>query len=518
MNTNALPRSALCAGLVEYGAREHASRRALIFEGQSRTVAQVDALANQLARALMKRGLKRGDTVAILLNNSLYSMPLEFACIKAGFNRVPLNSRLSQAEHAAMLAETGCRVLVHGPDLVDRADALRQQTGALHCLGLGAALAPQDELLSLASTMSVRAPGIEVAPDDIILTIFTSGTTGTLKAAQHTQASCAAMCFNVLDNLVSVQPGDVMLHAASLIHASGLFVLPFWISGGCTLIMRAFDPKEYLRLIETESVTAINLVPTMLHMLMQQERFASTDVSRLRQVIYGASPMPLPVLKKAMALWGQKRFWQYYGQTEAPLCISVLRPEDHQGARLSSCGQPVRGVHVRLVDENGADVAPGQAGEIVVRSPTRMRGYLKAPQLNAQTLLGDGWLRTRDQGRFDEDGFLYLLDRSSDMIITGGYNVYPREIEDIVLEHPDILECAVIGLPDPKWVEAVTVVIVPKTGAAVTDEDVLALLRGRLASYKKPRRIIRATAIPKTAVGKPMRKALRQRILSGRDC
>jgi len=147
-----------------------------------------------------------------------------------------------------------------------------------------------------------------------------------------------------------------------------------------------------------------------------------------------------------------------------------------------------------------------------------MRGYLNAPELNAQTLMAEGWLRTRDQGRFDEDGFLYLLDRTSDMIITGGYNVYPREIEDIVLEHPGVLECAVIGLPHSKWVEAVTVVLVPKPGASVTDEEILALLRGRLASYKKPRRIIRVGAIPKTAVGKPMRKALRAQILAGRDC
>ena len=518
MSDSGPPRSALCADLIDYGTRTHAARRALAFEGQSRTVAQVDALANQLARALMAHGLKRGDSVAILLNNSLHSMPLEFACIRAGLNRVPLNSRLSLAEHRAMLAETGARVLVHGADLLERAKALQTGAKRLRCLGLGAALAPEDELLGLAQTLSPEAPGVPLAADDVILTIFTSGTTGTLKAAQHTQASSAAMCFNVLDNLVKVRPGDVMLHAASLIHASGLFVLPFWISGGCTLIMRAFEPAEYLRLIESEGVTAINLVPTMLHMLMQQEGFARTDVSRLRQVIYGASPMPLPVLKRAMALWGQERFWQYYGQTEAPLCISVLRPEDHAGARLASCGRPARGVQVRLVDEEGRDVPRGEAGEIAVRSPTRMRGYLNAPELNAQTLMAEGWLRTRDQGRFDEDGFLYLLDRTSDMIITGGYNVYPREIEDIVLEHPGVLECAVIGLPHRKWVEAVTVVLVPKPGASVTDEEILALLRGRLASYKKPRRIIRVGAIPKTAVGKPMRKALRAQILAGRDC
>ena len=515
MSAHNLPKTALCRDLIDYGARTHAQRTALVFEGQSRTTAQVNALANQLANALLERGIGRGDMVAILLNNGLYSMALEFACIRAGINRVPLNSRLSLAEHGKMLAGTGCRFLVHGAELGERAAALKGQFGPLACLGLGDVIDGGHDLLKTARGMSDRAPEVEVAPDDVILTIFTSGTTGTLKAAQHTQASCAAMCFNVLDNLIDVQPDDVMLHAASLIHASGLFVLPFWVRGGCTLIMRSFEPGEYLRLIESAGVTAINLVPTMLHMLMQQETFASTDISRLRQVIYGASPMPLPVLKKAMAAWGRARFWQYYGQTEAPLCISVLRPEHHQGQRLGACGRPVREAHVRIIDENGADVPPGQSGEIIVRSPTRMRGYLNAPDLNAQTLMQDGWLRTRDRGRMDEDGFLYLLERTSDMIITGGYNVYPREIEDIVLEHPDVAECAVIGLPDDKWVEAVTVVMVVRPGATVTNADVLAMVRDRLASYKKPRRIIRVDAIPKTAVGKPMRQALRRQIISG---
>ena len=386
---------------------------------------------------------KRGDKAALLVDNSLYSVPLEFACVKAGINRVPLNSRLSLDEHRKMLAEMHCKFFIHGADLMQRAEDLKTAFPELICLGLGAATHGGGDLLAGAGKMSTRDPDVEVAADDVVLTLFTSGTTGTLKAAQHTQASYAGICRNVLLNLLPVDDGDVMLHAASLIHASGVFVLPFWLRGARTVIMSAFEPKEYLRLIESARVTAINLVPTMLQMLLEQPQMETTDISRLRRVIYGASPMPLPVLEKAMALWGRERFWQYYGQTECPLCITILRPEHHRGKCLGACGLPALDVQIRLVDVDGQDVAPGEVGEIAVRGPSLMAGYHNAPELNASMTMDGGWLRTRDMGQFDAEGFLYLRDRTSDMIITGGYNVYPREIEDHLLTQRGALGDAV---------------------------------------------------------------------------
>lgn len=498
--------------LIRQGAHEHADRVAIIFGTQSRTYGQVNALANQLANALIATGARYGEKLAILVDNGLLSIPLEFACVKAGINRVPLNSRLSLDEQCKMLEETSCRFLIHGPGLTHRAENLKTAFPELSFFGLGKTISGGRDLLALAKERNPNDPHVDAAADDIILTIFTSGTTGTLKAVQHTQASYAGICHNILLNLITVKPDDIMLHAASLIHASGVFVLPFWVRGALSVIMSSFDVKEYLSLIETAGVTTINLVPTMLQMLMEQPEFETTDISRLRQVIYGASPMPRPILEKAMALWGKERFWQYYGQTECPLCITVLRPEHHIKKRLDACGLPASDVDIRLIDDKGHDVAVGDIGEIVVRGPSMMVGYYNAPDLNANTMMKGGWLRTRDMGQFDEDGFLYLRDRSSDMIITGGYNVYPREIENILMAHPAILECAVIGTPDTKWVEAVTAVIVLKPGCTVTDSALISFVGRRVASYKKPRKIIRMGEIPKTAIGKLKRKALRDQI------
>ncbi len=504
--------SPLYIDLIRQGARAHTERVAVIFGSERHSYREVDELANQFANALISMGVKRGDQVALLVDNGLYSVPLEFACVKAGVNRIPLNSRLSFDEQRKMLAEMDCRFFIHGADLVQRAEDLKTAFPELTCLGLGAATQAGCDLLVSAGKMSVDDPQVKVAADDIILTLFTSGTTGTLKAAQHTQASYAGICRNVLLNLIQVERDDVMLHAASLIHASGVFVLPFWLRGACTLIMPSFDPGQYLRLIESAAVTAINLVPTMLQMLMEQPHMKTMDISRLRQVIYGASPMPLPVLEKAMAWWGRERFWQYYGQTECPLCITTLRPEHHRGKRLGACGLPALDVQIRLVNEDGQDVSQGEIGEIAVRAPAMMAGYHNAPELNASMIMEGGWLRTRDMGQFDAEGFLYLRDRTSDMIITGGYNVYPREIEDVIMAHPAVLECAVIGTPDTLWIEAVTAVVVVRPGSTLTDSELVDFVTERVASYKKPRKVVRVDEIPKTVVGKLQRKALRDQI------
>ncbi|WP_323844710.1 class I adenylate-forming enzyme family protein [Microbulbifer magnicolonia] len=496
--------------LINCGGRSHAHHTALTFRDQSLTFEQVSRLSNQLARALIARGICRGDRVALLLNNSLYSVPVDFACVKAGINRIPLNARLSVNEHRRMLQETRCSVLIYGEDLAEHAQDLDAELPHLTCYALGSG--GSDGLLAEAHSQSAEVPEVDVAEDDVILTLFTSGTTGTLKAAQHTQASYAAICKNVLLNLLDVKPGDAMLHAASLIHASGVFVLPYWLRGGRTVIMESFDPTAYLQLLAREKITAINLVPTMLQMLLDHRDFPSTDVGSLRQVIYGASPMPRPVIERAIAAWGRDRFWQYYGQTECPLAICVLRPEDHDGDTLGSCGQPAIDVEIRLVDERGRDVPPGEPGEVAVRAPQRMLEYYRAPELNDEMFMAEGWLRTRDIASFDERGFLHIRDRTSDMIVTGGYNVYPREVEDLLMAHPAVAECAVVGVRDEKWVEAVTAAVVLRPGQAVSEDDLIQFVAGKIAAYKKPRKVVFVDAVPKTAVGKLNRKAVRDKL------
>lgn len=498
--------------LIERGAAQNASRVALKWADQQWTFAEVNQTANQMAHALRALRAEPGARVALLVNNGPHSVPLDFACVKAGLNRVPLNSRLSVAEHARMILEARCEVLVFGDDLAERAGELRALCPEITCHGLGAALDGGQDLCAFAAGQPVTRPVANVRPDDIVLTLYTSGTTGVLKAAQHTQASYAAVCRNILINLFPIGQDDVMLHAASLIHASGTFVLPFWLRGACTVVLPGFVPGAFLGAVETYRATAINLVPTMLQMLLENPGISSRDLSSLRHVIYGASPMPRSVIERAMAVFGQHRFWQYYGQTEAPLCLAVLRPEDHVGDQLGACGRPSPDVELRLVDASGADVEPGQPGEVLVRCPSAVSGYYNAPELNAESFDGEGWVHTRDVGAFDARGFLHLLDRTSDMIVTGGYNVYPREVEDALLTHPAVLESAVVGAPDEKWVEAVTAFVVLRPGDAAVEADLIAHVGARLASYKKPQRVIFADAIPKTAVGKLDRKPLRARL------
>lgn len=504
-----------CLDLIERGACQNASRIAIQFEDQSLTFAQANAAANRMSHALGELGCVPGTRIALLLNNGLLSVPLDFACVKAGVNRVPLNSRLSIAEHARMIEEAQCDLLVFGPDLVERAVELQQAIPTLRLCGLGvmAGVDPID-LLTLAENQPDTPPAVAVHGDDIIVTLYTSGTTGVLKAAQHTQASYAAICRNILLNLFPAQPDDAMLHAASLIHASGTFVLPLWLRGGRTIILSGFDPASFLDQIDHYGATAINLVPTMIQMVLETPGIEARTLPTLQRIIYGASPMPRVVIDRAIGIFGQQRFWQYYGQTKSPLCIAVLRPEDHEGDQLSACGRPALDCEIRLVDADGKDVGPGEPGEIIVRGPITISGYFNAPELNAATFGQDGWIYTRDVGKFDDRGFLHLLDRTSDMIISGGYNIYPREVEDALLAHADVLECAVIGTPDEKWVEAVTAFVVLRREGAVDADELIRFVSERLASYKKPHSIRFVDAIPKTAVGKLDRRKLRSQALA----
>jgi Acyl-CoA synthetases (AMP-forming)/AMP-acid ligases II len=287
-----------------------------------------------------------------------------------------------------MLSDAGVRTLVYESALTERADELAERLGGLRMVGLGAGRSGDLDLLAEMNRASAADPHLPARPDDVILALYTSGTTGTLKAAQHTQASYAAIVANILVNLISPARDDVMLHAAPLIHASGTFVLPFWLRGAQAAILDGFDPHAYLAAIPRLGATHTNVVPTMLQMLLAAGG-AAADLGNLRSVVYGASPMPRPVIEEAMAAWGPI-FTQYYGQTEAPLCLSVLTAEDHlgAGAPLGSCGQPSVDAEIRLIDKYGADAAPGEPGEVVVRAPFTMAGYLNAPELNAETFLG----------------------------------------------------------------------------------------------------------------------------------
>jgi acyl-CoA synthetase (AMP-forming)/AMP-acid ligase II len=471
----------LTTELIRRGARQHRDRPAVLCGDGTLTFAEVDELADRIANVLLEHDT---DRVGLLVGNGLHSIPLDFACARAGIARVPLNPRLAPPEQQAILDTAGARLLVADADTSLDADVL-----------------PLGELLERAHRAEPSEPVSNVSPNTTLLLLATSGTTGKLKLVRHTHASYAAIVANILANLLDPRPGDVMLHAASLIHASGTFILPYWLRGGAAAVLPGFQPAQFLDAIEEHGVTATNAVPTMLGALLQEQ---PRELPTLRTLVYGASPAPRALIERCIDRFGPILV-QYYGQTEAPLCISVLRPDDHTGERFLSCGQPAVEAEVRLDDETQ---------EILVRAPFAAAGYHGDDELHRETFLSDGWVRTRDVGRFDDDGFLYLIDRTSDMIVTGGYNVYPREVEDALAAHPRVKEAVVVGAPDEQWVEAVTAFVVAD---GVDEAELIAHCRTLLAAYKAPKSVRFVDEIPKSAVGKLLRRAVRDPLWEGRE-
>ncbi len=507
----------LAVDLVRRGASRFGPRVAVEYGDRSLTFAEVDASANRIANVLVGLGLTVGNRVGLLVDNGLWSIPLDFACLKAGVARVPLNARLAAEEQVRMLVASGVTTLVHDGALGERAGELASRVDGLELISLGPTTAVDAlDLLAAMDEASALDPRVLVGPADPMLVLYTSGTTGALKAVEHTQASFAAISANILANLVSPGRDSAMLHAASLVHASGTFVLPYWIRGGRAVVLRGFDPETYLDAVARHGVTEINLVPTMLGMLVATGAAARADVSSLRTAVYGASPMPRPLLEEILERWGP-RLVQYYGQTEAPLAISVLDRDDHRDPRLwGSCGQPAVDAEVAIVADDGAPVGVGEVGELVVRAPFAMARYADDPALTAQTVGADGWVRTRDLARVDDRGYLTLVDRTSDMIVTGGYNVYPTEVEEALLAHPAVAAAAVVGAPDDTWVEAVVAFVALRPGATATTGELAEAVRARLAGYKVPKRIDVVERIPLSPVGKVLRRALRDPLWEGR--
>jgi acyl-CoA synthetase (AMP-forming)/AMP-acid ligase II len=495
------------AELIRRGAAQHRDRTAILWEDDELSFADVFRAACRIGNALTDAGIGKGAHVALLVGNGPHSASTDFGLVLNGQLRVPLNARLSLDEHVHMLEQSRAGVLVHDAALAGRAAELVERVPGLRCFGHGVtSVTGEPDVLAHQDAVDRH---VDVAPDDPVLLLFTSGTTGTLKAVVHTQGTYAAIAANMLANLIDPRPGSTMLHAASLIHASGTFVLPYWVRGGTSAVLPGFDPSSFASEIARYQATEINLVPTMIGMLLGNGTLGRTDLSSLRQVIYGASPMPRPILAEALERFGPI-MWQYYGQTEAPLCMTVLTPDDHRDPSLwGACGQPAVEADLRLVDDEGSVVAGEGAGEIQVRAPFAMAGYFDADELNAEMRTQDGWLRTRDVARRDAEGYLHLIDRTSDMIITGGYNVYPREVEDVLLSHPAVAECAVVGAPDPTWVEAVTAYVSLKPGGSVAEAELIQHVRSRLAPHKTPKAVHVVDGIPKSPVGKVLRRALR---------
>ncbi|POX45408.1 o-succinylbenzoate--CoA ligase [Streptomyces sp. Ru71] len=474
-------------------ARKTPHRTALIHGDTRISYARLYERTTRLAHALRARGVRRGDRVAYLGPNHPAYLETLFAAGTLGAVFVPLNTRLAGPEIAYQLADSGAKILVH---------AGAGHPDAPASLEVGPAY---EEALASASGDPIDEP---VAADDTCVIMYTSGTTGRPKGAMLTHANLTWNALNVLVD-TDLVADDRALVSAPLFHTAGLnmLTLPVLLKGGTCVLVESFDPAATLELIERHRITFMFGVPTMYDRVVREPGWADADLSSLRLLTCGGSPVPLPLITAY-----QQRgltFLQGYGMTEAAPGTLFLDAE-HAVSKAGSAGVPHFFSDVRVVRPDLTPVDVGETGEVVVRGPHVMAGYWGLPEESAAAF-ADGWFRSGDAARVDEDGYVRIVDRIKDMIISGGENVYPAEIEDLLLAHPDVVECAVIGVPDPAWGEVPRAVVVPRAGSVADPEAILAFLSGRLAKYKIPKSVVFADELPRTASGKLLKSRVRYR-------
>jgi acyl-CoA synthetase (AMP-forming)/AMP-acid ligase II len=451
---------------------------------------EFDVLTDRLGNALLKRGFVPGDRIGVLLPNGIDCLVAYYALAKAGLVRVSLNTRETLADHAYKLLHSGSRGVIHND---------------VKGLDVEIAIGSQ-EFGELQPSGSMSPCAIDRELDAPYRLGFTGGTTGKSKAVTlTTRGELAELSAFLTDLLPDIGEGETFLHAAPIAHASGAFFLPSLVRGARSLVMAKFDPEEFVQLAARERAEFTFLVPTMLAMVLEapsinEARFA------LRCIAYGASPIAPSLLKRAEARFGRV-FAQTYGQAESPMVITCLRPKDHD--RIGSCGRPFTIVDVAVFDADDRPLPVGERGEIVCRGPQTMAYYWNNPEATAAAFRG-GWLHTGDVGYMDEDGFFYLVDRKNDMLISGGYNVYPREVEDVLLSCEGVVEAAVIGLPDEKWGDRVYAVVSGR--GDLSAEAVMTHARDRLANYKRPKGVEIWSELPKSSANKILRRAVRERV------
>lgn len=493
-----------------------ADRRVLTFGDASLSADEFRLMVARYAQALAEIGLRPGDRVAVLSANRPEVLYLTAACLINRYVLVPLHPLGSSEDHVYVLSDSGAAYFVFDPNrFAQRAEQVARECGGLTLLSFGAG----DVGLDLGG-LSARMPaGPLVAPDvtgdEVYRLSYTGGTTGRPKAIAATHSMALAL----LDAQFACWEWPVPLRqlmCAPLSHAGAAMFMPTLLRGGEMVILPQFEPLAVLEAVELQKITCILLVPTMISALLGHPRIRDFDLSSLQTIFYGASAMSPARLREAIETFGPI-FFQFYGQAEAPMTISVLRRAEHitpDHRRLSSCGRPAHGMDVALLDDDGEQVRPGAVGEICARGPLVMGGYHNRPEETRDALRG-GWLHTGDLAFCDPEGFLHIVDRKKDLIISGGFNVYPKEVEDVLAIHPAVADSAVIGVSDAHWGEAVKAIVVLRKGESAGTDELIAFVRRHKGPLCAPKSIAFVDGLPLTAVGKPDKKALRAQFSVG---
>jgi long-chain acyl-CoA synthetase len=499
---------------VQNSAQLHADRVAWRFGDREASYSSLRDRVSRLAAGLHDAGLRRGDRVVLFLPNSPELVEMLLGSLWAGMIAVPVNWHLHADEVAFIVRHCGARAILLSEQTAAAAAPLAGQRDRPLIVDVQAQCGEAYE--SLLARRTDGAAIAERAADEPAWLFYTSGTTGRPKGATLSHRNLLAMTLNYFADVDAVADAAVFLHAAPLTHGSGLYLLPAITRAATNIIATStrFDPAEYLSLIEQHRVThGAFLAPTMLRRLTDREDLNSRDLSSLRSVVVGGAPLYQSDLAAALAGFGPI-VTQIYGQGEAPMTVTCMRASElgqHPGAlvRLGSCGRSFVGVEIRILAEDGSLARTGEPGEVCVRGDVVMNGYWNDTEATAQTIR-DGWLHTGDIGHLDAEGYLSLTDRAKDVIITGGSNVYPREVEEILLTHPGVREVAVIGTPDSEWGESICAYVVRAPNVRVSDEDLIRHCQQHLASFKKPRHVVFTESLPKNATGKVLKRELRE--------
>jgi long-chain acyl-CoA synthetase len=499
-------------------------KTALVFQNQRTTYAEMNRRVNSVAHSLLKMGLKKGDRVAGLLHNCPEFFETYFACAKCGGVFVPINNLLKRKELLQIFDYIKPRFLMVDKDLrggVPQDAPEMQSTEFYITLNDNSAQGTQyDDLVKQGDSTE---PNVPIAHDDLINIFLTSGTTGRPKGATRTHGHDMINMMSCAIEL-GLTRDDRALLLFPFYHITFTDNLRHILMGNTIVIRRegSFEPTEVLALLAAEEITTCQFVPTTVNAMLQVESLDNFDLSRFRLLIYAASPMPVELLKKAMKKF-KCQFFQLYGQTETGPATTALRPDDHildgseaQLARLASAGKPLVDYELRIVNHEGQDVPVGDVGEIIVRSEAMTSGYWNLPEETAGTIQ-DGWLYTGDFGKFDDERFVYLVDRKHDMICSGGKNIYPREIEEVIYTHEAVLEAAVIGIPHEYWGEAVKALVVLKGGMNATEAEIISLCQENIANYKKPKSVEFVDQLPKSPTGKILKRVIREQYWKGNE-
>jgi acyl-CoA synthetase (AMP-forming)/AMP-acid ligase II len=502
--------------LFEWHARERPNAPFTWFAGREISYGQALSRANRIANALIAEGLEPGARVAFLAKNCAEYATFYFGAAKAGVVPVPLNFRLAPPEWSYIINDARAEILFARGGLVSAIDPIRGELGSVRrCLAIEASAPGWDDYERWVGQASDAPPKRWIDESSDVYQMYTSGTTGRPKGAvlQH-----RAVMENVrqIAAVTRVEAGDRYLVVAPMYHAAAA-VTAFWLGalGGCLYILEDFAPGEVVRALSEEKIVAGTLVPAMIQAcLVNVPDVAQRRFDSLRTIIYGASPIAVETLRRAIEVFGCG-FAQGFGMTETTAAATFLLAADHERALrekpglLLSCGRALPGTDVMVADSDDREVPRGQIGEILVRGPQLMRGYWNLPEASKEALRG-GWMHTGDAATMDEEGYVYIQDRVKDMIVSGGENVYPREVEDVLFKHPAVADAAVIGVPDSQWGEAVKAIVVLKPGATATAADLIEFARQSLAGYKRPRSIDFIAELPRNPSGKVLKKDLRE--------